>query len=83
MPEKELKERLKAADDLEKQIKRDRKSGYEETKLSEDRIVNNLQKLDERIQVAKTAAVDKDEGKGESLVSPSSVWRASVWIAFG
>lgn len=64
LPEKELKERLKAADELEKTIKRDRKNGYEETKMSEERIVAALKKTDERIQVAKLAATDKDEGKG-------------------
>ncbi|GAA5964107.1 hypothetical protein JCM8115_005343 [Rhodotorula mucilaginosa] len=67
LPEKELKERLKAADELEKTIKRDRKNGYEETKMSEERIVAALKKMDERIQVAKLAATDKDEGKEISL----------------
>ncbi|GAA5987945.1 hypothetical protein JCM10908_007280 [Rhodotorula pacifica] len=67
LPEKELKERLKATDELEKSIKRERKNGYEETKLSEERIVQALQKIDERIQVAKLAATDKDEGKEISL----------------
>ncbi|GAA5964101.1 hypothetical protein JCM8115_005340 [Rhodotorula mucilaginosa] len=67
LPEKELTERLKAADELKKTIKRDRKNGYEETKMSEERIVAALKKMDERIQVAKLAATDKDEGKEISL----------------
>ncbi|KWU43960.1 hypothetical protein RHOSPDRAFT_34389 [Rhodotorula sp. JG-1b] len=67
LPEKELRERLKAADELEKTIKRDRKNGYEETKMSEERIVAALKKMVERIQVAKLAATDKDEGKEISL----------------
>lgn len=75
LPQKELDERLKAADDLEKQIRRDRKQGYTETKLGEDRLVTALGKMDERIQIAKTNATDRDEGKGASLpcsrLSPS------------
>ncbi|GAA6049722.1 hypothetical protein JCM3770_004427 [Rhodotorula araucariae] len=64
---KELDERLKAADDLEKQIRRDRKNGYKETKHSEDKIVAQLAKIDERIKIAKTNATDRDEGKEVSL----------------
>lgn len=82
MPEKELKERLKAADELEKTIKRDRKNGYEETKLSEERIVTALKKMDERIQVAKLAATDKDEGKGMlqlSLLRTTSAGFRTCW----
>ncbi|KAG0653172.1 DNA topoisomerase 1, partial [Rhodotorula mucilaginosa] len=71
LPEKELTERLKAADELKKTIKRDRKNGYEETKMSEERIVAALKKMDERIQVAKLAATDKDEGKGAFQLSPA------------
>ncbi|GAA6004245.1 DNA topoisomerase 1 [Rhodotorula paludigena] len=67
LAQKELDERLKAADDLEKQIRRDRKSGYEDTKLGEDKLYANLQKMDDRIKVAKTNATDKDEGKEISL----------------
>ncbi|GAA5863944.1 hypothetical protein JCM3774_004426 [Rhodotorula dairenensis] len=67
LPEKELKERLKATDELEKTIKRERKNKYEETKMSEEKIVAALRKMDERIQVAKLAATDKDEGKEISL----------------
>ena len=77
LPEKELRERLKAADELEKTIKRDRKNGYEETKMSEERIVAALKKMDERIQVAKLAATDKDEGKGACFESVPSCIRAA------
>jgi len=71
LPQKDLDERLKAADDLEKTIKRERKQGYKEGKLSEDRLVTALVKIDERIQVAKTAATDRDEGKGACSLSLS------------
>ncbi|GAA5826565.1 hypothetical protein JCM11251_002432 [Rhodosporidiobolus azoricus] len=67
MKDKELDERLKAADDLAKQIKRDRKSGYTETKVGEDKLLQNLRKMDDRIAVQKTNALDKDEGKEISL----------------
>ncbi|GAA5865157.1 hypothetical protein JCM1840_003926 [Sporobolomyces johnsonii] len=67
MKDDELEERLKAADELEKQIKKDRKGGYTETKLGEEKIVAALKKMDDRIQVAKTNALDKDEGKEISL----------------
>ncbi|GAA5931368.1 hypothetical protein JCM3775_005006 [Rhodotorula graminis] len=67
LAQKELDERLKAADELEKSIKRERKQGYKESKLSEDRLVAALVKIDDRIQVAKTAATDRDEGKEISL----------------
>ncbi|GAA6002945.1 hypothetical protein JCM10207_001912 [Rhodosporidiobolus poonsookiae] len=66
-PQKELDERLKAADDLAKKIKKERKAGYTETNASETKLVQQLVKLDDRIQVAKTNAVDKDEGKEISL----------------
>ncbi|BGP08828.1 DNA topoisomerase 1 [Rhodotorula toruloides] len=67
MPEKELNERLKAADALEKKIRAERKAGYEESSQSEDKLLKALEKLDDRIKVAKTNLVDKDEGKEISL----------------
>ncbi|GAA5891687.1 hypothetical protein JCM6882_006167 [Rhodosporidiobolus microsporus] len=67
MKDKELDERLKAADELAKTIKRERKAGYTESKHSEDKLLQQLQKMDERISVAKTNALDKDEGKEISL----------------
>ncbi|GAA5912064.1 hypothetical protein JCM5296_001356 [Sporobolomyces johnsonii] len=67
MKDDELEKRLKGADKLEKQMKKDRKGGYTETKLGEEKIVAALKKIDERIQLAKTNALDKDEGKEISL----------------
>jgi DNA topoisomerase-1 len=70
LKDKELEERLKAADDLAKSIKQDRKEKYTTAKGGEDKLVTQLRKLDERILVQKTNATDKDEGKGElSLLS--------------
>lgn len=65
LKDKELDERLKAADELAKQIKHDRKEKYATAKGTEDKLVTQLKKLDERIMVQKTNATDKDEGKGE------------------
>jgi DNA topoisomerase-1 len=74
MKDKELDERLKAADELAKSIKQDRKEKYTNAKGTEDKLVTQLQKLDDRIMVQKTNATDKDEGKGESI---SAVTRVS------
>lgn len=67
MKEKELTERLAAADELAKSIKADRKAKYTTAKGSEDKLVQQLRKLDERILIQKTNATDKDEGKGTVL----------------
>ncbi|GAA5876326.1 hypothetical protein JCM16303_007100 [Sporobolomyces ruberrimus] len=67
MKEKELTERLAAADELAKSIKADRKAKYTTAKGSEDKLVQQLRKLDERILIQKTNATDKDEGKEISL----------------
>ncbi|GAA5838501.1 hypothetical protein JCM3766R1_005996 [Sporobolomyces carnicolor] len=67
LKDKELDERLKAADELAKQIKHDRKEKYATAKGTEDKLVTQLKKLDERIMVQKTNATDKDEGKEISL----------------
>ncbi|GAA6058898.1 hypothetical protein JCM10212_002850 [Sporobolomyces blumeae] len=67
MKESELKERLKAADELAKSIKHDRKEKYTTAKGNEDKLVTAIRKIDDRIQVAKTNATDKDEGKEISL----------------
>lgn len=67
LPDSELKDRLKAADDLEKSLKSERKKGWKESKLSEAKLIAAISKMDDRIQVAKTNATDKDEGKEVSL----------------
>ncbi|GAA6010283.1 hypothetical protein JCM11491_006248 [Sporobolomyces phaffii] len=67
LKDKELDERLKAADELAKSIKQDRKEKYANAKGTEDKLVTQLRKLDERILVQKTNATDKDEGKEISL----------------
>ncbi|KAK4699827.1 DNA topoisomerase I, partial [Phenoliferia sp. Uapishka_3] len=66
-PDSELKERLKVADDLEKTLKAERKKGWKESKLSDDKIVLAIRKIDDRIQISKTNITDRDEGKEVSL----------------
>jgi DNA topoisomerase-1 len=78
LPQKELDKRLEAADELAKTIKKERKAKYTESKLNEEKLVAALKKMDERIAVQKTNALDKDEGKGASSFcffspSPSSL----------
>ncbi len=67
LPKSVLKERLEAADALAEKIKEERKAKYTETKLSDDKLVANIDKLDERIKLQKMAVLDKDEGKEISL----------------
>ncbi|KAM0748778.1 hypothetical protein T439DRAFT_303530 [Meredithblackwellia eburnea MCA 4105] len=67
LPESELKDRLKAADELEKTLKAERKAGWKESKLSADKLVAAIEKMDERILVSKTNITDRDEGKEISL----------------
>ena len=66
-PDSELKQRLGAADELEKSLKAERKKGWKDSKLSEDKLVAAIKKMDERIQVSKTNMLDRDEGKEVSL----------------
>jgi DNA topoisomerase-1 len=67
LAQSELNSRLEAADELEKTLKSERKKGWKESKLSEDKLIAAIKKMDERIKVAKTAALDRDEGKEVSL----------------
>ncbi|SGY13579.1 BQ5605_C010g05899 [Microbotryum silenes-dioicae] len=67
LPASELKQRLEAADELEKTLKAERKKGWKETRYSDEKLIAQIEKMDERILVAKTAATDRDEGKEVSL----------------
>lgn len=67
MKDSVLKERLQAADTLEATIKKEKKEGWKNSKLPEDKIVAAIKKMDERIIIQKTAATDRDEGKEVSL----------------
>lgn len=80
LKESELTDRLKAADELEKTLKSEKKKGWKETKMTEQKLVAAIEKMDERIQVAKTNALDKDEGKEISLGTSKIVRRRLRFI---
>ncbi|KAH8551982.1 hypothetical protein BGW37DRAFT_493134 [Umbelopsis sp. PMI_123] len=69
LPEKELKEKLKAVDEMEKEMKREKQTGEIELKPSAtvDKLLAQITKLDERIKATKNQALDKEEGKETAL----------------
>lgn len=69
LPEKELKEKLKAVDEMEKEMSREKKTGKIELKANAtvDKLLAQITKLDERIKATKTQALDKEEGKETAL----------------
>ncbi|KAM0789236.1 hypothetical protein ACM66B_000079 [Microbotryomycetes sp. NB124-2] len=72
MKESELKDRLKAADELGKKLASERKAKYEGNETDPSKLKSQIDKLDERIKIAKTNATDKDEGK-EIALSTSKI----------
>lgn len=67
MKDSVLKERLEAADVLEATLKEEKRKAWRVSKIPEDKVLAAIKKMDERIVIAKTAAVDRDEGKEISL----------------
>lgn len=67
MPDKLLQEKLQVADVLEASLKAEKKKGWKDSKLTDEKLVVAIRKMDERIIVQKTAALDRDEGKEISL----------------
>lgn len=69
LPEKELREKLKAVDEMEKELKREKQSGQIELKSNAtvDKLLAQITKLDERIKATKNQALDKEEGKETAL----------------
>jgi DNA topoisomerase-1 len=69
LPKGELKEKLKAVDDWEMEMKKEKKTGNIEVKASAtvDKLLAQITKLDERIKATKTQALDKEEGKETAL----------------
>ncbi|KAI8584050.1 hypothetical protein K450DRAFT_221249 [Umbelopsis ramanniana AG] len=69
LPEKELKEKLKAVDEMEKEMKKEKQTGKIELKpnASIDKLLAQITKLDERIKATKNQALDKEEGKETAL----------------
>ncbi|KAH8675371.1 hypothetical protein BX600DRAFT_479642 [Xylariales sp. PMI_506] len=69
-PEKELKERLKAADDLGKQLKKERKTKKVEAEgksPSVDKIEEKIQRLDKSLNAMQNKAGEKDANKEVAL----------------
>ena len=69
-PEKELKERLKAADELDKKLKKEYKTKKVEAEgkgVTVEKILANVKKIDERIDALKLQAADRDGNKEVAL----------------
>lgn len=69
-PDKELKERLKAADDLDKKLKKEFKTKKVEAEgksPSVDKIEANIKKIEERIETLRLQAADRDGNKEVAL----------------
>ena len=69
-PEKELKERLKAADELDKKLKKEYKTKKVEAEgkgATVEKILGNIKKIDERIETLKLQAADRDGNKEVAL----------------
>ncbi|KAI1499170.1 putative DNA topoisomerase 1 [Biscogniauxia marginata] len=70
MPDKELKERLQAADDLAKKFKKENKSKKVEAEgkgPTVEKIETNIQKIEERIRTLELQAADRDGNKEVAL----------------
>jgi DNA topoisomerase-1 len=69
-PDKELKERLKVTGDLDKRLKKEWKSKKVEAEGKSptlDKILSNIEKLDERIRALETQQTDKEGNKEVAL----------------
>ncbi|ORY80419.1 hypothetical protein BCR37DRAFT_403077 [Protomyces lactucae-debilis] len=68
-PSSELETRLEAAEELKQMYAEEKKTGNVEPKASAtvEKLEGQVAKLDERIAVAKTAAIDRDENKTTAL----------------
>jgi DNA topoisomerase-1 len=69
VPESELKEKLKAADELEIRLKKERKLEKIEPKpsMTVDKLIANIRKVDDRIYATKNQITDKEENKEIAL----------------
>lgn len=70
MPDKELKERMHAADDLAKKFKKENKSKKVEAEgrgPTVEKIEGNIQKIEERIRTLELQAADRDGNKEVAL----------------
>lgn len=69
LPKKELQDKLKAVDEMERDLKREKATGEIELKANAtvDKLLAQVTKLDDRIKATKTQALDKEEGKETAL----------------
>ncbi|ORX54550.1 hypothetical protein DM01DRAFT_1335682 [Hesseltinella vesiculosa] len=69
LPNSDLKAKLKAVDEMEAELKRERKTGKVEVKgaMTADKLLIKIEKLDDRINATKVQATDKEENKEISL----------------
>ncbi|KAL9556926.1 hypothetical protein MBANPS3_001637 [Mucor bainieri] len=70
MPQSELKEKLKAAAELQDRLKKERKLAKIEPKTASttvDKLIAAIRKIDERIAATKNQATDKEENKEIAL----------------
>lgn len=70
MPDKELKERLQAVNELEQRFKKENKTGKVEAEgrgPTVEKFIKNIEKLEERIKVLETQAEDRDGNKEVAL----------------
>ncbi|KAI8142511.1 hypothetical protein BJV82DRAFT_615165 [Fennellomyces sp. T-0311] len=69
LPKSQLKENLAAVDDMEKRLIKERKKGVYEVKgkLTVDKVLANIEKMDQRIAAIKIQATDKEENKEIAL----------------
>ncbi|CAO3612677.1 unnamed protein product [Mucor hiemalis] len=69
MPASDLKEKLKAADELAARLKAESKLAKIEPKssMTVEKLIANIQKLDDRISATKNQATDKEENKEVAL----------------
>ncbi|KAI8394208.1 uncharacterized protein BYT42DRAFT_488487 [Radiomyces spectabilis] len=69
LPQSDLKDKLKAVDEMEARLKKERKTGAITPKpnMTVDKILTQIEKMDQRINAAKIQATDKEENKEIAL----------------
>ncbi|KAI9316023.1 hypothetical protein BX666DRAFT_1953961 [Dichotomocladium elegans] len=69
LPDSHLREQLKAVDEMEARLIKERKTGRSQPKASAtvEKLLNSISRIDQRIQASKIQATDKEENKEISL----------------
>ncbi|KAG0164574.1 DNA topoisomerase 1 [Apophysomyces sp. BC1034] len=68
-PASELEEKLKAVDEMEERLKTERKTGHviPKASMTVEKLIANVDKMDQRINATKIQATDKEENKEIAL----------------